>query len=71
VTRHSLTLVYRGAGHVHPWLPACDCGWQGVPARRRFAEGQYRQHRGGGRIVRGGPGPRPLTPTADLPEELR
>lgn len=72
--RHSLVLVARPGRHVHPWLPTCACSWQGIPGRLRFAVVQYRGHTNGrgARAARGGgPGPRPLTPLADLPDELR
>ena len=65
---HALILVRRAGAHVHPWLPTCACGWQGIPGRRPFAVALYRSH---SRPRREPPAPRPLTPVEDLPEELR
>jgi hypothetical protein len=73
---HRLVLVAR-PGHYHPAQPTCECGWAGIPSRRRLALTQYREHResverkgrGGGARAQGGP--RPLTPVEELPEALR
>lgn len=69
---HRLVLTDRGDCHVHRWLPSCSCGgWVGVNRRRkREAVAQHRQHLRGATRHRD-PGPRPTTPTADLPELLR
>lgn len=69
--RHKLTLEHAATG---PGItPICACGWSGVPRSRHTAEGEYRAHlhQQENRRQRSGMQPRPLTPLAELPAELR
>lgn len=69
--RHKLTLEHAPTGP--GTIPRCDCGWSGIPRSRHTAEGEYRAHvhQQERRRQHDGMRPRPLTPLAELPEELR
>lgn len=68
--RHKLTLELAQTGP--GTIPRCDCGWSGVPRSRHTAEGEYRAHvHQQENRRRSGMQPRPLTPLAELPDELR
>lgn len=82
---HRLQTSDRGAGHIHRWAPTCSCGgWTGHFRRTRDdAAGDWRtlhlaplERVASGRLrsrrrARGPLAPRPLTPTDQLPDELR
>lgn len=84
MTVHRLELVDRnldGIRHRHRWRAECSCGtWVGKNRRRQAeAVAQHTQHvdakdgeeQGRRRHSLDGYGPRPTTPAAKLPEELR
>lgn len=66
-----------GIEHKHRWQPRCSCGWVGVPAKTKWARQQLRDHRAlvdrHSRVIQRGrvPARQRLTPSAELPEELR